>query len=360
MAIPLDRQALKDVLERALRDARNPKRDADAKWVDRVDWLGRTVAGGDAKGKTYIAATGGALLAKATDDRVDTLTQSARAGGRAYGLRTVAELMQQQLRGTVHLGTLSKNPMNNSPFLRGPPQIERFVIAPYMRHVYDEYLGWMHELDGYDRAKAYEALVAFLRTRLQAQRDEDAAAAAGVRMTAARSTADLLDALQLWIVEDPEEGARGQALLAGALTLAWDDVEVVPKHHPSPFDVKRTGTPPPLVCECKQQVITDAEVLELPRRAAVHDSDLALYAAFDPRQPPLPVDRLRADSLRHHGVLLDIVTSTEELLSHICIGAGIPAADVAANLPSAIVSRCRDADVSATGLRRLATLVRGP
>src|SRR5947199_359417 len=43
VAISLDKQALADVLERALRDARNPKRDVDQKWVERLSWLGRTV-----------------------------------------------------------------------------------------------------------------------------------------------------------------------------------------------------------------------------------------------------------------------------------------------------------------------------
>jgi hypothetical protein len=360
LAIALDRQQLGEVLERALRDARDPKGPVSDKWVERLTWLSRTVAGGDAKGKTYIAATGGALLAKATDDRVDTLTQSSKGGGRGYGLRSVAELMQQQLRGKVHLGTLSKNPMNNAPFLRGPPRIERFTVAPYMQHVYDEYVGWMQELDGYDGDAAYKALVSFLRVRLKAQQDEDAAAAGGVRMTTAQSTADLLDALQLWITEDPEEGARGQALVAAALTLVWDDVEVVPKHHPAPFDVKRAGTPPPLVCECKQQVINGTDILELPRRAAARDADLALYAALDPRQPPLPIDRLRSDALERYGVLLDVVSDVEELIAHICVSAGIPAADVRANLPHALVMRCPQADVSAGGLRRLATLLHGP
>jgi hypothetical protein len=201
--------------------------------------------------------------------------------------------------------------------------------------------------------------VSFLRVRLEAQEQEDAAAAAGVRMSAARSTSDLLEALQLWLTEDPEEGARGQALVAAALTLVWDDVEVVAKHHPAPFDVRTSGTPPPLVCECKQQVVTTADVLELPRRAAAIDADLALFAALDPRQPPLPLERLRADALTRHGVLLDVISDVQELLTHICVSAGVPAADVAANLPYAVVARCPQADVSSSGLRRLATLLRG-
>lgn len=358
MAIQLKRGDLAEVLERAMRDARSPKLAANRLWADRIAWLTAEVSGGDAKGKTYIAATGGALLAKATNDQVDSLTQSTSAGGRSYALRGVAEYMQASLRGKVHLGTLSKWPMNNAPFLRGPARIDRFTVAGYLKHVYDEYLGWMQELDGYTADQAYEALVAFLSVRMRAQLDEDAVAAAGARMTAARSIAEMLEAVQLWLSEDPEEGARGQAVLSAVLDLAWDDVEVVAKHHPSPFDVRRAGNPPPLVCESKQQIVTAQDVLELARRAAEHDADLALYAALDPAQPPLPVARIRADALERHGALLDVIHDAHELVGHLCVHAGVPATEVAARLPQCIADRCRAADVSAGGLSRLKVLLR--
>jgi hypothetical protein len=242
MVVSLARSELEDVLERAIRDARAPSTRLDRRWTDRVAWLSREVAGGDAKGKTYIAATGAALLAKATNDAVDTLTQSRKGEPRGYGLRGVAE-PDAESGGTVHLGTLSKRPMNNAPFLRGPARIDRFTIAGYLQHVCAEYLSWMQELDGYNSAQAYTAPVAFLAGRIKAQRDEDSALATGPRMTAERSIADMLDAVQLWLTEDPEEGARGQALLAGALDLVWDDIELVPKHHPAPFDVRRRARP---------------------------------------------------------------------------------------------------------------------
>jgi hypothetical protein len=360
MVVSLARSDLEDVLERAVRDARAPKASLDRRWTARIGWLSREVAGGDAKGKTYIAATGAALLAKATNDTVDTLTQSGKGGPRGYGLRGVAELMQTRVRGTVHLGTLSKWPMNNAPFLRGPARIDRFTIAGYLQHVYDEYLSWMQELDGYSSEQAYQALVAFLAVRIKAQREENAALAAGTRMTAARSIVDLLDGVQLWLTEDPEEGARGQALLAAVLDLVWDDVELVPKHHPAPFDVRRGGSPSPLVCESKQQRVTAAEALDLARRAAEHDSDLALYAALAQDQPPLAAERLRAQALDHHGVLFDVVHDTRELVTRIAVHGGVPAAEVAAGLPQSLADRCPAAGVSNGGLRRLQGLLQVP
>jgi hypothetical protein len=359
VGISLPKPALEAVLDAAMRDARTPKVSVDARWTARAAWLSREISGGDAKGKTYVAATGAALLAKATDDRVDTLAQSMRGGARGYSLRSVAELMQQQVRGKAHLGTLSKWPMNNAPFLRGPARIERFVVAGFTKHVYDEYVGWMGELDGYSSSQAFDALVAFLRVRIAVQVAENAAAAAAPRMSAARSTADLLDVVEQWIAEDPEDGARGQAAVAAALDLSWDDVEVVPKHHPAPFDVRRAGTPPPLVAECKQQRIDVADVMDLAKRAGDHDVDLALYAALARDQKPLPADRLRLEALARHGVLLDVVHDVHELLARVAVYSGVSGAVVAGRLPDRLARRCPDADVSAGGLRRLQQLLKG-
>lgn len=290
---------------------------------------------------------------------MDTTTQSQKAGGRGYALRPVTEFMQEKVRGVVHLGTLSKWPLNNAPFNRGPHRIDRFTVAGYLKHVYDEFLGWMQELDGYSADRAYEALVAFLRVRMRVQREEEQLAASSVRMTAARSLADLLEAVQLWIVEDPEEGARGQTLVCAALDLAWSDVEVVPQHHPAPFDVKRRGSPPLLVAEVKQQVIDERDVVELARRAAAHGVDVALYAALAAAQSPLPAARVRRQALEKHGVLLDVVHDTEEMLGHLCVHRGIAPVEVSKRLPQQLVRRAPDAGVSAGGTKRLTALLRG-
>jgi hypothetical protein len=79
LGIQLDKQACVDAYERAIRDARNPRTKIDQTWAGRVRWLSEQVAGGDAKGKTYIPAVGGALLAKAVDPRIDTLPSALKA-----------------------------------------------------------------------------------------------------------------------------------------------------------------------------------------------------------------------------------------------------------------------------------------
>ena len=176
MGIKLDRQARTDTYERAIRDARDPSTSIDATWAGRVRWLSEQAAAGDAKGRTYIPALGGALLAKAVDARVDLLTQSTDGGPRGFYLRGVAEQMQKQGRGIVHLGTPSANPMNNAPFLRGNPRVDRLTVAGYLRHVYDTYLDWLREADSYTAEQSYSALVAFVHVRMKVQQDDDGSA----------------------------------------------------------------------------------------------------------------------------------------------------------------------------------------
>src|SRR4051794_37084472 len=101
-------------LEKAHELARS-KRELPAEWLDRVDRIGR------APSKTYVAAFGGALLAKATDRRVDSLSHKAGAGPTSYSIRGPAEFMASQAQSYgYHLGVTGRNPLNNAPFNRGP------------------------------------------------------------------------------------------------------------------------------------------------------------------------------------------------------------------------------------------------
>jgi hypothetical protein len=343
-------------LEAALVDAASDS--GSELWMDRITWLSEQVDEG--YGKTYVAALGAALLAKATNSEVDSLTQAPKAGPRGYSLRSVAEFLQERVRGRVHLGTLSKNPVNNSPFLRGPARIDRIdKIHPSTRAIFDAFVRWLDELNGYDQVKAHDALVAFLHHRMHVQQARDEVSAARPELGVAASLEDLLEALHLFATEDPEGGSRGQAIVAAVLSCAFPDVEVVPNNHPAPFDVKRTGSPSPLVCEVKQQAIRPEDVSELARRAAEHSTQRAIYAALDPLQPALPVDRLCADALCDHGVLLDVCYDIRELVARIGVYSDADMTSFLADLPSYAAQRCEPSGVGERGQRRLDALLRG-
>ena len=356
MGIRIPTPDLERELDAALRDAAST--DGSDLWVERVVWLTEQVEEGD--GKTYVAALGAVLLAKATDPRVDSLTQALSAGPAGYNLRSVAEFLQARVRGHVHLGTLSKNPVNNSPFLRGPGRIDRFDrIGPKTKPIYDMFVRWLDDLNGYNKAEAHDALVSFLHERTRVQRSVDAVSAASLEFGTASSIEDLTEALQLFAIEDPEGGSRGQAVVAAVLASAFPDIEVVPNNHPAPFDVKRAGHPPPLVCEVKQQPIRPGEVMELARRAFDHHADRAIYAALDPSQGELPVNRLVADALVRHGVFLDVCYDVRELVARVAVYSDVDILSLLADLADQAVVRCEPSGVGQKGRRRLEALLRG-
>lgn len=356
MGIQISTVDLERQLDAALRDAVTDG--GSELWVERIAWLSEQIEQG--YGKTYVAALGAALLAKATDPRIDSLTQASSAGPRGYSLRRVAEFLQERVRGRVHLGTLSRNPVNNSPFLRGPGRIDRFdKISPTTRPLYETFVRWLSELNGYDKANAHDALVSFLHERARVQRTYDAASAARLELGAASSLEDLMEALHLFVIEDPEGGSRGQAIVAAVLTCAFSDIEVVPNNHPAPFDVKGGGYPPPLVCEVKQQQIRPEDVMELARRAAEYHAERAIYAALDPLQPELPANRLVADALASYGVLLDLCYDVRELAARVAIYSDLEVNRLFAQLPDVAVAQCEPSGVGQQGLHRLEALLRG-
>lgn len=356
MSIRIPTPDLERELDAALRDAASAG--GSDLWVERVVWLTEQVEEGD--GKTYVAALGAALLAKATDPRVDSLTQALNAGPAGYSLRSVAEFLQSRVRGHVHLGTLSKNPVNNSPFLRGPGRIDRFDrIGPKTKPIYDMFVRWLDDLNGYNKAEAHDALVSFLHERTRVQRSVDATSAASLEFGTASSIEDLTEALQLFAMEDPEGGSRGQAVVAAVLASAFPDIEVVSNNHPAPFDVKRAGHPPPLVCEVKQRPVQPEEVMELARRAFDHHADRAIYVALDPSQGELPVNRLVADALVRHGVFLDVCYDVRELVARVAVYSDVDILSLLADLADQAAVRCESSGVGQKGRRRLEALLRG-
>src|SRR5690348_3791193 len=70
------------------------------------EWLQRTRRVGFSPNKTFVAMLGTALLAKATDERIDALALKARSGPTGYSARTLCTdvLVPSAVRAGVHLG----------------------------------------------------------------------------------------------------------------------------------------------------------------------------------------------------------------------------------------------------------------
>ncbi len=352
MGITFSTDDLLLVLEEAIDRAR-----ADAPitsvWKGRVDRLGRVGI------KTYVAALGAALLAKATDPRVDVLTQDAAAGARGYSLRTVAELMAERNLGRFHMGATGRNPMNNRPFLGGPPRIDEFEkISRKARPAYEAYRDCLIELNRLSSDQAKTALVAWLRVRMDAQAAEVEERRRALNLTTTLGPATLIDAAERFVREDPEGGRRAQAFVAAALDCAFDDVVLQPINDPRPGDVQvRRGGAVVWIVEVKQLPVAERTAFDLAAAARAMGVHLALLVVIADRHPPLERERIRRQSLRDQQVMVHVAESVGELLGTIAMFSTTSLEQIVERLPGRYAERMREHEVSTRGRQRWAEVI---
>lgn len=341
MGIRLDDQALLLTLDDALALARSTE-ELPAVWIARVERLG------DLGIKTYIAALGGALLAKATDPRVDSLAQDGAAGPHGYSLRKAAEFLAQQNSGRFHLGAEGRWPLNNRPFLGGPARIDEFTkISGKARPAYEAFLDALRDLNRLERAEALSALAAFLRVRMAVQEAEREAVRAARRLESELALEDLVAIVDRFVRAAPEGGRRAQALAAAVLDCAFDDVDLQPINSPHPGDVRvMSDGVVVLAVEVKQLAVAEAVASELSRETADLGADLGLLVVIADQHAPLDRDRVQRDALRDDGTLLIVCESVLELIASVAVLSGTPAARIEEELPGAFAARLREIAVS--------------
>jgi hypothetical protein len=350
--IKLDRADLAVALERAYQLARSDA-DLPAAWDERVARIEQAP-------KTYVAALGAALLAKATDARVDSLAHKPAASDRGYALRSVAEfLATKQADLGIHLGATGRWPLNNAPFNRNHERIDRFhSISPQARPFYEDLVRYLRELDRASQEEATEALAVFIRRRrafaeseLQRRR---------TRVGAAAPFADVLEAASLFVTEDPEGGRRGQAFAAAVLDCAYPAVRLRTINDPGRIDVSAWhGEAMRLAVEVKQLAVEEGVALELAADAADAGCDRALLVAFGPRQALLDRERIHHESLTNYGVLVEVTTSVREFVSSILLSADVPIVDVAYRLQHRFDARMIEIGVGSDSRERWNHLCRG-
>src|SRR5262245_27759407 len=81
-------------------------------------WLERAKKVGEFPSRTFIAKLGTALLAKATEPRVDPFALKVRDLPTAYSARSLCKdvLVPCAVDAGIHIGTTGREPLNNQPF----------------------------------------------------------------------------------------------------------------------------------------------------------------------------------------------------------------------------------------------------
>src|SRR4051812_32911064 len=86
------------------------------------EWIARAGKVGESPSKTFVAMLGTALLARATDGRIDPLALQTGTSDRGYSARGLCTqvLVPCSVRAGLSLGTNRREPLNNHPFYSQP------------------------------------------------------------------------------------------------------------------------------------------------------------------------------------------------------------------------------------------------
>jgi hypothetical protein len=347
MPIRLDYEKSRELFEKAF-DLASSDADLPKAWVNRARKVGQSPS------KTFIPMLGTALLARATNPKIDPFSLKTRSFPTAYSARSLCKdvLVPCAVEAGVHLGTTGREPLNNQPFFRhervGPDMKVRPSTRPHLDYLCQA-LEAVKKLRG-DRA--LEALAAFIRVRLE----DGPSQPRPLRAERSLGVPDLAAQALAFITDDPETGKRGQALVAASLDLVFEDVRTTRVFDPSrhwPGDVvvfdEEVMT---LSVEVKQRKATFSEILQFAGRCAAMGVHRALAALLAPDQELLEVDELRAEAWQRHGVHLSVLEGADGLLLTALTWTLRELPDALKTFPQHMAARLAELEVSKEGQRQ--------
>jgi SacI restriction endonuclease len=340
VTVTLSGQKLEDSLDRAFLLATSDE-DLSAVWIGRAQRLSESPS------VAFIAAVGAALLAKASDSRVDSFVIQAREGSAgAYSLRRAATALAQKRHVYGYdIGSSSdRDPINHGTLVsskRWDVALER--ITPPHKPFFQVILGWLADINPMSEEEATEALAAFIRVRRQVAPGA-AAELVPLELAVAPKLGDLIEALEAFSSADTEGGARGMALVAAACRAAGYEVGVPSRNDPRRIDLPiKAGGRLLIASEVKQQPTYDATADTLARDAADAGVNRALLAVLPPGaliRFDIPAVIRRAE--HDHGVVLRILDSVRAVLHEAVMASALPLDDFCSGMPRAYADALRD------------------
>lgn len=323
-----------------------------------TDWLDRATRVALSPSKTFVAMLGTALLAKATNSDVDPSSLKARDYPSAYSARNLCTnvLVPCADRSGIHLGTTGREPLNNQPFFRHENVSREMVVRPGNRPYLEYLCESLEALRPLSAADSLMALSAFLRTQTRsAQRN-------GPLLRAAEDLETLVAMTEEFVTSNPELGRRGQALLAAALDLVFDDVRTARVNDPSrhwPGDVV-VGDGEQLLAsaEAKQRQPLDSEIMQFAERCQAFGIRRAFYAVFPASLVSSRWQSLPEEALRRYRVNLTLLAGVREVLGAAVAWMPRSVADALTSFPRLLAERLSELEVSDEGQRRWAEMFR--
>ena len=244
MAISLDHVQAKEILFEEVAAARRGETSPLVEsWKERCVRLGALCP--HRKSSTVIAAFGTAILAKATDARVDVYSLLDRGeASTSYSARSLVDGVWARHRAElgIDIGANGANLLNNTPFI-GKTRIDE-ISGVRNKLGWQYFLECMVALTGLANAtEAREALRGFILARSRSLLEPLAVAPQEGDDV---PTSALVNAIDRFVAEDSEGGRRAQAAVAAMLDAAFGCDRIIvgvindPDRH-APLDVSVTN-----------------------------------------------------------------------------------------------------------------------
>jgi hypothetical protein len=352
MALRIDHDAARTVLEEAVASRESPA----TVWVDRIKHFSSLMP--DGAPKTHIAMLGTAILAKATDARVDVFAlKTTRGGANAYSARSLAQhvLAAEAIRLGIDLGVTGREPLNNQPYFRSDRIDEAMedIIRGDGLPAFRELCGILSELSTMGVDEARGVLRAFVVVR---KREPPTALGNTGHFTALPS--QLVEAIEEFVAERSEGGRRAQAVAAGLADEAFGDEKVIlgrinDPDRRWPGDVVLQRIEPPFqvtrAIEVRDKVVKEPDLFHFVHKCLERRVDRAAVLCVSRHQPQLDsiAARDRAHSL---GVTLRVYIGWRELLDDAVFSSKRPPRELIGGVGHRIFERLWELEVSSEGI----------
>jgi hypothetical protein len=314
VGLTIDQRRAAEVLRRAYQTATDPKKRVPDDWVQTTKQIDSCPS------RTFTVALGTALLARATNPKIDALAIKAETTPTAYSARTLAHnvLVPFARSSGFSLRATGREPLNNQPFFRYDriDQIDRIHASarPYLPVL----IKTCKNINKLSEDEARLALAAFLRERLERSAESVAASVAG--------TAELIELIPIveQFVNSYSNGGRvGQAVVAAVFDLAFENVRTGRINDPSRHftgDVHALTDEgvPFLAAEARQKPVSESDVMTFASGVSSDGVPRALVVGLDASQKPLDTGTLARRALADYSIPISVVQSVSELFSAAC------------------------------------------
>jgi hypothetical protein len=322
------------------------------------EWVQRVRATEAIPSKTFLAMLGTAILARATDPRIDPLTLKVTAppapGFLSYSARGVATgaLAPLSIEYAVDIGTRGREPLNNQPFFHNVTVHRSMTVHSRVRPHLDAFVTTLERLRELPEDELVAALAAFVALRRRAARRPPGRIAIS---TTGWTPAEMIAATADFVTTYPEEGRRGQALVAAAFDLVFDSVRVGHINDPSrsvPGDVHIGSEAGGVACcvEVKQRPVAEHEILGWVATVANTRLKKAFFVALALSQPELDV-QLGQTALGLHGVALRVIPGAAALMHEAMAYSRLDTEHFMAEFPERMLQRLAEVGVAEETLR---------